>query len=138
MRRRGPGPALTLSAPTCKNLGHAVAVVLSPRPLSPPLVVLSLAPRRLARRMLSGVAMLVWGLILLLLTAAPAPAQTLKELFVDAQRAKLAALQDEAKSLAERKARTRADVTRRKELRKEMREVEDRLRALENRSARAR
>jgi len=88
--------------------------------------------------MLSGVAMLVWGLILLLLTAAPAPAQTLKELFVDAQRAKLAALQDEAKSLAERKARTRADVTRRKELRKEMREVEDRLRALENRSARAR
>ncbi len=39
--------------------------------------------------------MLVWGLILLLLTATPAPAQTLKELFVDAQRSKLTALQEE-------------------------------------------
>ena len=80
--------------------------------------------------------MLVWGLILLLLTATPAPAQTLKELFVDAQRSKLTALQDEFKSLAGRKARTRMEVARLKELRKEMQEVEDRLRLLENRSAR--
>jgi Tfp pilus assembly protein PilN len=84
--------------------------------------------------------MLAWWLILLLVTASPAPAsaQTLKELFLDAERSKLAALQDEIRALAERKQRTRTDVARLRGLREEIRQVEGRLKVLDNAAGRSR
>jgi hypothetical protein len=80
--------------------------------------------------------MRVWVLLLLLLaTASPAPARTLKELFVDAQRSRLAALQNQVRAISARNPRRPTDTMRLRELRKEIRQVEDGLKALNRASA---
>jgi hypothetical protein len=76
--------------------------------------------------------MRAWVLVLLLLlaTASPAPARTLKELFVDAQRSRLAALQSQVRTISARNPLRPTDTMRLRELRKEIRQVEDGLKAL--------
>jgi hypothetical protein len=75
--------------------------------------------------------MRAWVLVLLLLaTASPAPARTLKELFVDAQRSRLAALQNQVRTISARTPLRPTDTMRLRELRKEIRQVEDGLKAL--------
>ena len=75
--------------------------------------------------------MRAWVLVLLLLaTASPAPARTLKELFGDAQRSRLAALQNQVRTISARTPHRPTDTMRLRELRKEIRQVEDGLKAL--------
>jgi hypothetical protein len=75
--------------------------------------------------------MRAWVLVLLLLaTASPAPARTLRELFVDAQRSRLVALQNQVRAISARNPLRPTDTTRLRELRKEIRQVEDGLKAL--------
>jgi hypothetical protein len=75
--------------------------------------------------------MRAWVLVLLLLaTASPAPARTLKELFVDAQRSRLAALQNQVATISARNPLRPTDTMRLRELRKEIRQVEDGLKAM--------
>ena len=69
-------------------------------------------------------------LLLLLATASPAPARTLKELFVDAQQSRLAALQSQVRTISARNPLRPTDTMRLRELRKEIRQVEDGLKAL--------
>ena len=81
--------------------------------------------------------MRTWVLLVLLLlaSASPAPARTLKELFVDAQRSRLATLQNRARTISARNPLGRTDTMRLRELRKEIRQVEDGLKALDRRDA---
>jgi len=76
--------------------------------------------------------MRAWVLLVLLLlaTASPVPARTLKELFVDAQRSRLAALQNQVRTIWARNPLRPGDTMRLRELRKEIRQVEDGLKAL--------
>ena len=78
-----------------------------------------------------------WVLLVLLLlaSASPAPARTLKELFVDAQRSRLATLQNQVRMISARNPLGRTDTMRLRELRKEIRQVEDGLKALDRRDA---
>ncbi len=75
--------------------------------------------------------MLAWGLMLMLAVAGPAQAQSLTELFVQSERARLVTLKDELKTLSEREPKTAADRSRLSELRLEIRRIEGRVKAIE-------
>ena len=75
--------------------------------------------------------MLARALMLMLAVVGPAQAQSLTELFVQSERARLVALKDELKTLSEREAKTAADRGRMSELRLEIRRIEGRVKAIE-------
>ena len=75
--------------------------------------------------------MLVRGLILMLAVVGPAQAQSLTELFVQSERARLVTLKDELKTLSGRGSKTAADRSRMSELRLEIRRIEGRVKAIE-------
>ena len=75
--------------------------------------------------------MLARGLILMLAVVGPAQAQSLTELFVQSERARLVTLKDELKTLSGRESKTAADRSRMSELRLEIRRIEGRVKAIE-------
>ena len=75
--------------------------------------------------------MIARGLILMLAVVGPAQAQSLTELFVQSERARLVTLKDELKMLSEREPKTAADRGRMSELRLEIRRIEGRIKAIE-------
>jgi len=75
--------------------------------------------------------MLARGFLLMLAVVGPAQAQSLPELFVQSERARLVTLTDELKTLSEREPKTAADQARVNELRLEIRRIEGRVKAIE-------
>ena len=75
--------------------------------------------------------MLARALMLMLAVVGPAQAQSLTELFVQSERARLVTLKDELKTLSEREAKTAVDRGRMSELRLEIRRIEGRVKAIE-------
>ena len=75
--------------------------------------------------------MLARGFLLMLAVVGPAQAQSLPELFVQSERARLVTLKDELKTLSEREPKTAADQGRVNELRLEIRRIEGRVKAIE-------
>lgn len=75
--------------------------------------------------------MLAWGLMLMLAGVGPAQAQSLTELFVQSERARLVTLKDELKTSSEREPKAAADRSRMSELRLEIRRIEGRVKAIE-------
>jgi hypothetical protein len=69
--------------------------------------------------------------VLLLALAGPAYAQSMQELYVESERARLVRLREEARALMEREPKTDDDLYRLTDLRLEIRRTERRLKALE-------
>ena len=82
--------------------------------------------------------MIAWGLMLMLAVVGPAQAQSLTELYVQSERARLVTLKGELRTLSEREPKTAADGSRMSELRLEIRRIEGRVKAIEERERRRR